>query len=486
MRVSFFMHKMHKERQDAHCARKENVAGATALGARVLQAKLYFNSLCNMQIAFCISYYMEIRLVIRRTCALLAVSIMLMVLFRTQPGEPKAIKTYTISEKEVFGNGLEWEVVQTFLPVFGYMFHKENNNNGYEAVIGTLSPLYRYLIVQEAVVKTDENKTSLALGEDIRKQLLEENVRSNLQAEQTENSIVVEENKEETDTDEKQTEVPQEEIDVASVFLSESGFEPVTEKQKEYIWEDYTDPEKIRQEFYAIDATTEIEDERINPVALLEKDLTIEKGNGGPQILIYHTHSQETFADSVPGDENSSIVGAGEYLANILKEEYGFEVLHHTGEYDVETRDYAYSYSLPNIEALLKEYPSIEVVIDLHRDAVAEETKLVSEQNGKQAAQVMFFNGLSHTIKQGDIGYLENPYIDDNLAFSFQMQVLCNEYYPGLTRRIYLKGYRYNMHLKPKTLLIELGAQTNTCEEARNTLDIVAHALSMCLGGEKT
>lgn len=406
-----------------------------------------------------------------------------MVLFRTQPREPKAVKTYTISEKEVFGNGLEWEVVQTFLPLLGYMFHEENNNNGYEAVIGTLSPLYRYLIVQEAVVKSDENKKSLALGEDIRKQLLEENAKSNLQ---TENSIVEEKNIDKTSADEEKTEVPQEEMDVASVFLSESGFEPATEKQTEYVWEDYADPERVRKDFYAIDTTTEISDERINPTVLLEKDLTIEKGNGGPQILIYHTHSQETFADSVPGDENTSIVGAGAYLANLLKEKYGFEVLHHTGEYDVETRDYAYSYSLPNIEALLKEYPSIEVIIDLHRDAVAEGTKLVSEQNGKQAAQVMFFNGMSHTKKQGDIAYLENPYIDDNLAFSFQMQVLCNEYYPGLTRRIYLKGYRYNMHLKPKTLLIELGAQTNTCEEARNTLDIIAHALSMCLTDEET
>ena len=413
----------------------------------------------------------------------MAVSIMLMVLFRTQPREPKAVKTYTISEKEVFGNGLEWEVVQTFLPLFGYMFHKENNNNGYEAVIGTMSPLYRYLIVQEAFINPDENKTSLALGEDIRKQLLEENVKSNLQVE---NNADAEEQTDETNAEEEQTEVPQEETDVASVFLSESGFEPVTEKRVEYAWEDYTEPERIRKEFYAIDATTEIEDEKINPTVLLDKDLTIEKGNGGPQILVYHTHSQESFADSIPGDENTSIVGAGEYLTNLLEEEYGFEVLHHTGEYDVETRDYAYSYSLPNIEALLKEYPSIEVVIDLHRDAVAEDRKLVADINGKQAAQVMFFNGLSHTKKQGDIGYLENPYIEDNLAFSFQMQVLCNEYYPGLTRRIYLKGYRYNMHLKPKTLLIELGAQTNTCEEARNTLDIIAHALSMCLSNKDT
>jgi len=410
---------------------------------------------------------------------------MLAVLFGGQPKEPKTVKIYTISEKEVFGNGPEWEVVQTFLPVFGCMFHEENNNNGYEAAIGTMSPLYQYLLTQEAVSKNAENMTQLALGEEIKTQLLEENAKSTLEEESTGSDVEKEEAIKETDTEDERAEEPQEATDVASVFLSLSEFEPVTEKQMEYNWEEYTDPVKIRKEFFAVDATTEISDERINPQKLLGKDISISESNGGPQILIYHTHSQETFADSLPGDENTSIVGAGEYLATRLKEEYGFEVLHHTGEYDVETRDYAYSYSLPNIEALLEEYPSIEVVIDLHRDAVAEETKLVSQQNGKQAAQVMFFNGLSHTIKQGDIGYLENPYIDDNLAFSFQMQVLCNEYYPGLTRRIYLKGYRYNMHLKPKTLLVELGAQTNTCEEAKNTLDILAHVLSMCLSGEE-
>lgn len=428
---------------------------------------------------------MEIRVVIRRTCAVLIVSIMLAVLFSGQPKEPKTVKIYTISEKEVFGNGPEWEVVQTFLPVFGCMFHEENNNNGYEAVIGTMSPLYQYLLTQEAVSKNAENMTQLALGEEIKTQLLEENAKSTLEEESTGSDVEKEEAIKGTDTEDERAEEPHEAMDVASVFLTPSEFEPVTEKQMEYNWEEYTDPVKIRKEFFAVDATTEISDERINPQKLLGKDISISESNGGPQILIYHTHSQETFADSVPGDENTSIVGAGEYLATLLKEEYGFEVLHHTGEYDVETRDYAYSYSLPNIEALLEEYPSIEVVIDLHRDAVAEETKLVSQQNGKQAAQVMFFNGLSHTIKQGDIGYLENPYIDDNLAFSFQMQVLCNEYYPGLTRRIYLKGYRYNMHLKPKTLLVELGAQTNTCEEAKNTLDILAHVLSMCLSGEE-
>lgn len=434
-----------------------------------------------------------------------ALSIMLMVFFRTHPGEQKVIKEYTLSDFEIFGNGLEWEMVQTCLPVFGYMFQKENQNNGYETFVSRCSPLYQYLLTQEAVAKDTENIIELALGDKMREQLLQENGKPTYtkeetdiakQGDETQESISKKEEKvekterengttKESESEEETNTVSKRPEEMAAIFSFPNLFEPVTEKKKEYYWEEYGNPEKVREEFFAVDATTEIEDDKINPQALLEKDLTIEKGNGGPQILIYHTHSQESFADSVPGDENTSIVGAGAYLSALLKEEYGYEVLHHTGEYDVETRDYAYSYSLPNIEALLEEYPSIEVVIDLHRDAVAEGTKLVSMQNGKQAAQVMFFNGLSHTKKQGDIGYLENPYIEDNLAFSFQMQVLCNEYYPGLTRRIYLKGYRYNMHLKPKTLLVELGAQTNTCEEIKNTLDIIAHVLHMCLSGEE-
>lgn len=119
---------------------------------------------------------------------------------------------------------------------------------------------------------------------------------------------------------------------------------------------------------------------------------------------------------------------------------------------------------------------------DLHRDAVMEHTKLVTEINGKPTAQFMLFNGLSYLNQTGDIAELENPYIDTNLAFSFQMQVLANEYYPGITRKIYLKGYRYNMHVAPKTLLIELGAQTNTVEEIWNALDPLAHILAMELG----
>lgn len=244
------------------------------------------------------------------------------------------------------------------------------------------------------------------------------------------------------------------------------------------------DYETLVRNFYAIDANTMAGSDQLSVEKLLGMDMTLPQEGDGPQILIYHTHSQEAFADSVPGDVNTGIVGVGECLTKILTEQYGYRVLHNTGQYDVETRDNAYSRALPAVEQILAENPSIQVIIDLHRDEVAEETKLVTYIQGRPTARFMFFNGLSRTRKTGDIDYLANENQEANLAFSFQMQLKAAEYYPGLTRRIYLKGYRYNMHLRPRTLLVELGAQNNTVEEAINACDPLAHILDMVLKGE--
>ena len=244
------------------------------------------------------------------------------------------------------------------------------------------------------------------------------------------------------------------------------------------------DYETLVRNFYAIDANTMAGSDQLSVEKLLGMDMTLPQEGDGPQILIYHTHSQEAFADSVPGDVNTGIVGVGECLTKILTEQYGYRVLHNTGQYDVETRDNAYSRALPAVEQILAENPSIQVIIDLHRDEVAEETNLVTDIQGRPTARFMFFNGLSRTRKTGDIDYLANENQEANLAFSFQMQLKAAEYYPGLTRRIYLKGYRYNMHLRPRTLLVELGAQNNTVEEAINACDPLAHILDMVLKGE--
>lgn len=441
---------------------------------------------------------MEMKKKIHRVISLLLICLIVGALFSTDNNKETA-KEYVLSDKEILGQEIEWELVKENFPIFSYLFHEQNGDNVYERYVWEWFPIYRYLCGQEVLAREKDNRQEMAVGSELEKGLLEENANSssgmdlaegngkNQEVDLSEDGKSTEDcNGEEQNTDESagERETIQDMTDTSEIFLTPSDFVPASEKQKEYDWDSYTDMEAVRKEFFAIDATTEISDERLQPQMLLEKDISLTEGNGGPQILIYHTHSQESFADSIPGDKNTTIMGAGEYLTGLLRDTYGYEVLHHTGEYDVESRDYAYSNALPALEAVLEQYPSVEVVIDLHRDAVAEDKKLVSYQNGRAAAQVMFFNGLSHTKKQGDISYLANPYIDDNLAFSFQMQVLCNEYYPGLTRRIYLKGYRYNMHLCSKSLLIEMGAQTNTCDEIKNTLDIVAHVLDMCLSGE--
>lgn len=261
-------------------------------------------------------------------------------------------------------------------------------------------------------------------------------------------------------------------------------FVPVLAKNYSYQWEELKSYEMLIKAFYAVDSTTRAGEELLQVDRLLSGDMRMKGDADAPQILIYHTHSQEAFADSVAGDESTSIVGVGEYLASLLRERYGYNVMHHTQSYDKDARDQAYSNSLPEIEKLLAENPSIEVVIDLHRDEMPADKRLVVDLQGRPTAQFMFFNGLSRGRK-GEIAYLENPNLADNLAFSFQMQAACNEYYPGLARRIYLKAYRYNMHVCPKTLLIELGAQNNTVEEAMNACDPLAHVLNLVLSGEE-
>lgn len=237
--------------------------------------------------------------------------------------------------------------------------------------------------------------------------------------------------------------------------------------------------------FYTVDSSTMADPELLNAQVLLEKNMKIDQSKKGPKVLIYHTHSQEAFVDSVPGDESTTIVGMGNLLTDLLNEKYKIETIHHKGVYDMVNgkldRSMAYDLAEPEIQQILNENPSIEVVIDLHRDGVGEQTHLVTEIDGKQTAQIMFFNGMSRTKANGNIGYLANPYIQDNLAFSLQMQLAALEKYPGFTRHIYLKGYRYNMHFKPKTLLIEAGAQTNTVDEMRNAVTYLADVLDTVL-----
>lgn len=240
-------------------------------------------------------------------------------------------------------------------------------------------------------------------------------------------------------------------------------------------------------QFFIVDPNTAASESQLNAAAFLEQDLSLTSDASKPQILIYHSHSQEGFVDSDLSDPQQRIVGVGSYLTQLLREKYGYHVIHVEEEFDVidgeVDRARAYDFSQDYVSRVLEENPSIEVVIDLHRDGVPEDQHLVTEINGKPTARIMNFNGLSYTLANGPVDYLPNPYIQDNLAFSFQLIYQASLYYPELYRGIYLAGLRYNLQLRPKALLLEAGAQTNTLQEVKNAMEPFAAILDQVLQG---
>ena len=239
--------------------------------------------------------------------------------------------------------------------------------------------------------------------------------------------------------------------------------------------------------FYIVDENTDASAANLNAAQFLAEDFSLSHGPLEPQILIYHSHSQETFADSREGEESDTIVGVGDYLTSLLTEKYGYQVMHIKEAFDMMSgeldRNKAYYYACDYVEKVLEENPSVEVVIDLHRDGVDEDRRLVTEINGKTTAQILFYNGLSYTNTQGQVDYLPNPYIPDNLAFSFQLEYQAALYYPDFYRGIYLAGLRYNLHLRKRSLLLEAGAQTNTVQEVKNAMEPFADILNRVLKG---
>ena len=278
----------------------------------------------------------------------------------------------------------------------------------------------------------------------------------------------VEENKEKEEKEEQETvALPHPQIDLSQAKLADFDY--------------------VMNHFFILDSNTETNAGQISGTRFLEEDMSIKQDSSVPQILIYHTHSQETFSDSREGETEDTIVGVGNYLTDILEKNYGYKVIHVTDAFDIMggelDRSKAYDYARSSIEKVLEENPTVEVVIDLHRDGVPDDRHLVTEINGKQTAQILFYNGLSYTVNQGAVSYLPNPYIEDNLAFSFQLEYQAAQYYPQFYRGIYLAGLRYNLHLRPRALLLEAGAQTNTVEEVRNAMEPFADILNRVLKG---
>ena len=245
-------------------------------------------------------------------------------------------------------------------------------------------------------------------------------------------------------------------------------------------------PDELLKQYFIVDPVTDMDTDLLTYDTLTGMDLHRDTTVDGPQILIYHTHSQETFRDSIRTDPDSTIIGVGNRLEELLTQK-GFGVLHITDTFDVIgdriDRNKAYTNARKKLMEILREQPTLQVLLDIHRDGIAENKRLVTTVNGRKTAKIMFFNGLSRKKSTGTLSGLSNPYIQENLAFSFQTEYLCDLYYPELSRCIYLKAYRYNLDLLPRSMLVEVGAQTNTVEEAKNAMIPLADMLHKVLVG---
>lgn len=244
----------------------------------------------------------------------------------------------------------------------------------------------------------------------------------------------------------------------------------------------------LLKNFYITDSSTTIDNSIFQVRTLLTRSMAIQKQKK-PQILIFHTHgASESFRDSKKGRKEDSIVGVGSALAKELTDTYGYHVIHDQTQYDRINgkidRSLAYNYSCKGVTEALKKYPSIQVVIDLHRDGVGNKVKRTTVVDGKKTAQIMFFNGLSRNAS-GNISYLKNKNLQGNLSFSLQLKLACMRRFQNLAKPIYLKGYRYNMHLKERFTLIELGNENNTLQEEINATKPLAMILDCVLQGKK-
>lgn len=257
--------------------------------------------------------------------------------------------------------------------------------------------------------------------------------------------------------------------------------EAVSGRRVEYTLEQLKDMNFLIRNFYLVDGTTVADSSIFDGEKLVAADITMKQTNDLPQILIFHTHSQEAFRDSRPGVEEDTVVGMGALLARTLTEKYNYNVIHDKTYYDVlKGYNKSYTQAEQGLKKMLELYPSIEVIIDIHRNSGKEKLVYI---DGKETAQIMMFNGLCRD-HDGPMKDLENPYLQDNLAFSLQLQLKSFDIYPGLFSKNYLKAYRYNMHFRPKSLLVELGSVNNTVEAAQNATVLFADVLDAVLNGD--
>ena len=216
---------------------------------------------------------------------------------------------------------------------------------------------------------------------------------------------------------------------------------------------------------YSVDAQT-----------LLNSPLSISPPNGTPKVLIVHTHTSEAYSDS-PNARNEnqelSVVKVGEKIAETLKKN-GIVAIHDTTRNDYPSYNGSYKKCLSTVESNLQKYPSIEIVLDIHRDYIERDSnqlKPTAQFDEGKAAQIMFVIGT-------DAMGLSHPNWRENLSLAVKLQSHLQSTRPNLCRSINIRTERFNHHTTKGSMIIEVGSSGNTSQEAVRSGEYIGKALA--------
>ncbi len=221
---------------------------------------------------------------------------------------------------------------------------------------------------------------------------------------------------------------------------------------------------------------------------MLSSPLNLNLKEKGPKVLIVHTHASESYSPQGAEhyqagtsdrslDNSRNMIAVGE-AARTIFEKHGIEVIHDKTIHDHPNFNGSYANSLKTVEMYLAKYPSICVVLDLHRDAFVYENgskaKFVTEINGKKTAQLMLVVGT-------DAGGLDHPHWRENMKLALKIQNRIMEKYPGLMRGVNLRRERFNGHTTKGSLIIEVGSSGNSLDEALRGITLGAEEIAKLL-----
>ena len=226
----------------------------------------------------------------------------------------------------------------------------------------------------------------------------------------------------------------------------------------------------------------------MDEAALLQQPLQLGLAQDAPQVLIVHTHTTEAYAkeagqsyDTLVNartlDEQYNMIRVGDAVAEVLRQN-GIQVIHDTTVNDYPSYNGAYDRMKAIIETNLAQYPSIRMVLDIHRDAAADANgdplPLTATFSGEDYAQVMLVVGT-------DEGGLPHPNWQQNLSCALKLQALMNRDWPGLCRDLDLRRERFNQNQTPGSLLVEFGTDGNTLSQALRSAEVFGQSLSQLL-----